>query len=174
MTELVIDIRFAAIADAAALAGVHERSWREAYAGLLPAMALNRMIAQRGAPWWSAALRRRSDILVLDIDATIAGYASLSRSRIGGGGKVGEVRELYLDPLYQGIGFGAQLFGAARQVLNSRGYARVIVTALEENHRAMAFYRQRGGRLLGRGETTFGSKPFATRSFVWTQKPAPT
>lgn len=169
MTELVIDIRFAASSDAAELAGVHERSWREAYAGMLPAMALNRMIAQRGGAWWSAALRRRRNILVLDIDATIAGYASLSRSRIGGGGIVGEVRELYLDPLYQGIGFGAQLFGAARQVLNRRGYARVIVTALEENDRAMAFYRQCGGRLLGRGKTTFGGKPFATRSFVWTQ-----
>ncbi|MDH3194969.1 MAG: GNAT family N-acetyltransferase [Hyphomicrobiales bacterium] len=169
MTELVIDIRFAATGDAAALAGVYERSWREAYAGMLPALALNRMIAQRGALWWSSALRHRSDILVLDIDAAIAGYASLSRARIGGGGMVGEVRELYLDPLYQGIGFGAQLFGAARQVLNSRGNDRVIVTALEENHRAIAFYRQCGGRLLGRGKTTFGGEPFATRSFVWTQ-----
>jgi len=169
MTELVIDIRFAATGDAAELAGVHERSWREAYTGMLPAMALNRMIAQRGAPWWSAALRRRSNILVLDIDAAIAGYATLSRSRIGGGGMVGEVRELYLDPLYQGIGFGAQLFGSARQVLNRRGHARIIVTALEENHRAIAFYRHCGGRLLGSGKTTFGGEPFATRSFVWTQ-----
>ena len=169
MNELVIDIRFAAADEAAELADVHERSWREAYAGLLPAMALNRMIAGRGAPWWSAALRRRSNILVLDIDAAIAGYATLSRSRVGGGGMVGEVRELYLDPLYQGIGFGAQLFGAARQVLNRRGFARIIVTALEENDRAIAFYRHCGGRLLGRGKTVFGGEPFVTRSFVWTQ-----
>ena len=169
MSELVIDIRFAAADEAAELADVHERSWREAYTGMLPAMALNRMIAQRGAPWWSAALRRRSNILVLDIDTVIAGYASLSRSRIGGGGMVGEVRELYLDPLYQGIGFGAQLFGSARQVLNRRGYARIIVTALEENNRAVVFYRQCGGRLLGRGKTVFGEKSFATLSFVWTR-----
>ncbi len=169
MNELVIDIRFAADSEAAQLARVHERSWQEAYAGLLPALALNRMIAQRGAPWWSAALRRRSNILVLDVDTEIAGYATLSQSRVGGGGMVGEVRELYLDPLYQGIGFGAQLFGAARQVLNRRGYSRVIVTALEENDRAIAFYRHCGGRLLGRGNTVFGEKSFATRSFVWTQ-----
>lgn len=169
MTELVIDIRFAGADEAAELADVHERSWREAYAGLLPAMALNRMIAQRGAPWWAAALRRRSNILVLDIDTDIAGYASLSRSRIGGGGMVGEVRELYLDPRYQGIGFGAQLFRAAHQVLNRRGYARVIVTVLEENDRAIAFYRHCGGRLLGRGNTVFGEKSFATRSFVWSR-----
>ena len=169
MSELVIDIRFAAADEAAELADVHERSWREAYTGMLPGMALNRMIAQRGAPWWSAALRRRSNILVLDIDTVIAGYASLSRSRIGGGGMVGEVRELYLDPLYQGIGFGAQLFSSARQVLNRRGYARIIVTALEENDRAIVFYRQCGGRLLGRGKTVFGEKSFATLSFVWTR-----
>ncbi len=169
MTELVIDIRFAAIGDAAELAGVHERSWREAYAGMLPAMALNRMIAQRGGAWWSAALRRRSNILVLDIDAAIVGYATLGRARIGGGGVVGEIRELYLDPHYQGIGFGRQLFFAARQVLNRRGYGRVIVTALEDNHRAIAFYRHCGGRLLGRGKTTFGDKPFTTQSFVWTR-----
>jgi len=169
MNELVIDIRFAAAGEAAELAGVHERSWQEAYAGLLPALALKRMIAQRGTAWWSAALRRRSNILVLDIDAEIAGYATLSRSRIGGGGAVGEVRELYLDPLYQGIGFGAQLFSAARQVLYRRGYARIIVTALEENDRAIAFYRHCGGRLLGRGSTIFGEKSFATRSFVWTK-----
>jgi GNAT superfamily N-acetyltransferase len=169
MTELVIDIRFAAAEEAAELAGVHERSWREAYAGMLPAMALNRMIAQRDAAWWSTALRRRSNILVLNIDTAIAGYAMLSRARVGGGGMVGEVRELYLDPLYQGIGFGAQLFAAARQVLNRRGYSRIIVTALEENDRAIAFYRHCGGRLLGRGKTTFGGEPFATRSFVWSQ-----
>jgi GNAT superfamily N-acetyltransferase len=169
MSELVIDIRFAAADEAGELADVHERSWREAYAGLLPALALNRMIAQRGAPWWSAALRHRGNILVLDIDSKIAGYATLSRARIGGGGMVGEVRELYLDPLYQGIGFGAQLFGSARQVLNRRGNSRIIVTALEENDRAIAFYRHCGGRLLGRGNTVFGGKHFATRSFVWTQ-----
>ena len=169
MVELVIDIRFAAAADAAGLASVYERSWREAYAGMLPAMALNRVIAQRGAPWWSAALRRRSNVLVLDIDAKLAGYATLGRARIGGGGMVGEVRELYLDPLYQGIGFGAQLFRSARQVLERRGYVRIIVTVLEENDRAIAFYRHCGGRLLGRGKTVFGGKSFATRSFVWTR-----
>ena len=169
MTELVIDIRFPGAEEAAELANVYERSWREAYAGMLPALALNRMIAQRGAGWWSTALRRRSNILVLDIDTAIAGYAMLSRARIGGGGMVGEVRELYLDPQYQGIGFGGQLFRAARQVLGRRGYARIIVTALEENERAIAFYRHCGGRLLGRGKTVFGGKSFATRSFVWTK-----
>ncbi len=169
MVELVIDIRFAGTADAIRLAGVYGRSWREAYAGMLPAMALNRMIAQRGAPWWSDALRRRSNVLVLDIDTQLAGYATLGRARIGGGGMVGEVRELYLDPPYQGIGFGKQLFGAARQMLDRRGYARIIVTVLEENDRAIAFYRHCGGRLLGRGSAVFGGTSFATRSFVWTQ-----
>jgi hypothetical protein len=59
MTSLVIDVRPARASDAEQLADAHAAAWREAYAGIIPALTLERMIVRRSAPWWRAVLSRR-------------------------------------------------------------------------------------------------------------------
>src|SRR4051794_3260612 len=55
VSELVISIRHARPQDAAGLSGVHDAAWREAYQGVIPDLALRKMIARRGPRWWRSA-----------------------------------------------------------------------------------------------------------------------
>ena len=162
MKALTVDIRTANASDADAVAGVHDAAWRLAYRGVIPAMHLERMVQRRGSAWWaSAASRSRGGILLLDVGGTIAGYATIGQARGGrfhiGGPWDGEVYELYIAPDYQGLGFGTRLFRMARERLAASGRARTVVWALSDNDPAVAFYRRRGGEVIGRGQERFGA-----------------
>jgi GNAT superfamily N-acetyltransferase len=163
MTSLVIDVRPAREADASGLAEVHAAAWREAYAGIIPALTLERMIARRGAPWWRGMLGRRM-LLVLEVGGAIAGYASVAPASGRGRPGAAELQELYLAPQYQGIGLGARLFTAALKAVKQRGFGRILVRALDANDRAKEFYRRRGGRLVARTEETLGDR---TLPCIW-------
>jgi len=157
MTSLVIDVRPARGSDASELADVYASAWREAYAGIIPALTLERMIVRRGTTWWRDIMRKRA-ILVLDVDGVVAGYASFAPAAGRGRAGAAEIQELYLRPEYQGIGLGARLFGAAMKRIRSRGYARVLVRALAENDRANGFYLRRGGRMIARTDESLGGR----------------
>src|SRR4051794_7159425 len=152
MSELVIAIRRAKPADASALAGVFDAAWREAYLGIIPGVALTRMMSRRGPRWWRAAIDRGRPLAVLDVHDKVAGYVSYGRCRDRSLAAEGEVDELYLAPEYQGIGFGKRLFRAARNDLSDRNIRRIMVWCLSENPRARAFYERLGGRRIA--ETT--------------------
>jgi ribosomal protein S18 acetylase RimI-like enzyme len=148
VSELVISIRHARAEDAAVLSGVFDAAWREAYQGIIPALALRKMIARRGPRWWRSAISRGRALVVLDVGEAIAGYASYGRCRDRSVRADGEIDELYLAPEYQGLGFGTRLFKAVCNDLRDRGAQRVVVWALTDNERACAFYQQLGGRLV--------------------------
>jgi len=152
MKELVISIRRAKSEDAAALSGVFDAAWREAYQGIIPALALERMMARRGPRWWLSTIGRGRPLVVLEIGETIAGYVSYGRCRDRSLPADGEVDELYLAPEYQGLGFGTRMFKAVRNDLGDRDIKRVVVWALSDNERACAFYQRLGGKLIA--ETT--------------------
>jgi GNAT superfamily N-acetyltransferase len=152
MSELTISIRRARTEDAAALSSVFDSAWREAYQGILPALALDRMIGRRGPRWWLSTIGRGRPLVVLDVGEAIAGYVTYGRCRDRSLPADGEIDELYLAPEYQGLGFGKRLFKAVRNDLDDRGAKRVAVWCLAENERACAFYRNMGGRMIA--ETT--------------------
>ena len=112
-----------------------------------PGLTLERMIARRGPAWWSRMHGRGFRALVVDCDGTLAGYATLGRSRGAGGRAFGEIYELYLRPEYQGCGLGRRLFAEARRKSWRRiGLDRLTVWALKrENEIACRFYRAMGG-----------------------------
>jgi GNAT superfamily N-acetyltransferase len=163
MTSLVIDVRPARSTDAVGLSEVYADAWREAYAGIIPALTLHRMIVRRGAGWWGEMMQQRS-ILVLDVGGTVAGYASFAPAAGRLRPAAAEIQELYLRPEYQGIGLGARLFAATLKRIRGRGYGCVLVRALEENDRANGFYTRRGGRLVARTEETLGGR---TLPCIW-------
>ena len=167
MSAIVIHVRAARASDAEALARVHDAAWREAYAGIIPGLALERMVLRRGPVWWADAARRRS-VLVIEVAREVAGYATLGRARLNGSQAAGEIHELYLAPEYQGLGFGVRLFEAATREFRSRRMTRMIVRALADNERAVEFYRRRGGRIVGSSEEKLGERPLKSIVFAWT------
>lgn len=158
MVEKVITIRAAKASDADAIAAVHDASWRDAYRGVIPGRELERMVARRGPRWWRTAILRGTRLCVLDFDDTIAGYVSYGRNRVPSLPFGGEVFEIYLAPEFQGLGFGKRLFKAARRDLAEHGYMSVLVWALADNDRALAFYERLGGRIVRRAEERFGDE----------------
>ena len=162
-----IATRWSAAADDAGLACVHRDAWRYAYAGIIPGLTLERMIARRGPAWWSRMHARGFRALVLDCDGTLAGYATLGRSRVPTGGGTGEIYELYVRPEYQGCGLGRRLFGESRRTLAAHGLPRLSVWALSDNEIACRFYRAMGGAEAAHAEDRFCGVPLAKTGFAW-------
>ena len=156
MATLTISIRQARAEDAGALSGVFDAAWREAYQGVIPPLALERMIARRGPAWWLATVGRGRPLVVLDVGETVAGYVSYGRCRDRSLPAEGELDELYLAPEYQGLGFGKRLFKAVRNDLSDRNASRVAVWSLADNDRARAFYERLGGRMIAESADHFG------------------
>ena len=156
MSDLLVSIRRAKAGDTAGLSRVFEAAWREAYWGVIPGLALEKMIARRGGEWWRAAIGRGRPLVVLDVGQGIAGYVSYGRCRDRRLQAEGEIDELYLAPEYQGIGYGRRLFKAVRNDLQDRQMKRIGLWALSENGRARAFYEGLGARSVAEVEERIG------------------
>ena len=167
MTAITISIRRARPEDANDLSGVFDETWREAYQGILPAMALERMISRRGPRWWLQTIGRGRPLVVLDVGDKVVGYVAYGRCRDRSLPADGEIDELYLSPQYQGLGFGKRLFKAVRNDLDDRGAKRVAVWSLSDNERACAFYRRLGGRMIAETNERFGGETLAKSCFLY-------
>ena len=167
MSTRTIRIRTAEPADAAGVAAVHDAAWMEAYRGIIPGTHLERMVQRRGETWWANAITKGSRIVVLDVQDTIAGYASYGRNRAVSLPYRGEIFEIYLLPEYQGLGFGRRLFTAAQRELANHGLTSSVVWSLADNERAVGFYENLGGFLVGRAHETFGDVSRERLAFGW-------
>ena len=146
MSTRTTSIRRARESDLGGLSKVFDASWREAYRGIIPGVALERLIASRDRAWWRGALRRGRPIAVVETAEQVVGYAAYGRTRSRALGTEAEIDELYLLPEYQGVGLGRRLFRAVRNDLADHGLTRLGVWSLEDNDRAGAFYEGLGGK----------------------------
>jgi ribosomal protein S18 acetylase RimI-like enzyme len=167
MSDLLVSIRHAKSDDAEGLARVFEQAWREAYQGIIPGLALERMLARRGARWWQSTVSRGRPLAVLDIGQGIAGYVSYGRCRDRALPAKGEIDELYLAPEYQGLGFGRRLFKAVRNDLADRDLDRLVVWALADNERACAFYERLGGRSIAQVKERIGGVSLSKVAYLF-------
>ncbi|MEZ5922985.1 MAG: GNAT family N-acetyltransferase [Hyphomicrobiaceae bacterium] len=153
-------------ADASPLAAVFRESWLVAYQGIIPYAYLTAMIGRRGTEWWDSILSTSELPLVLEAGGTVAGYASYGRAR-GPLKYDGEIYELYLAPVYQGLGFGEQLFESARQRLAEKELHSLVVWALSDNLGACDFYHRRGGTPVAKASERFGTALVPKTAFAW-------
>ena len=167
MSELLQDIRRARPEDATEIAEGHEASWRQAYSGMLPHRALDRMVRRRGGQWWEQAIRRSTIILVAEVADQIAGYATLGINRVKSLAPDGEIYEIYLRPEYQGIGLGTGLFLDARRELQRRRLKGAAVWVLADNAQAIRFYENAGGEKIAEGYEVFDSERVLKIAYGW-------
>src|SRR3954471_8111264 len=167
MSTILIEVRRAKANDAVAVAGTHDEAWRTAYRGIIPGSELEKLISRRGPAWWEAAIRKGSRVALLMFSERIAGYANYGRNRARSLSYDGEIYELYLRPEYQGLGFGRRLFTAARRDLLQSGMRSLVIWALSDNERAVAFYRALGGQPVARSSEKFGEKVLDKIAFAW-------
>lgn len=162
----LISIRPSEPADAVALAALHAEAWRYAYRGIVPGIALERMVARRGAHWW-AAVCREDPPLVVTFDERPVGYAAFGRCRMGGTPPLGEIHELYVRPECHGCGFGRALFESARDRLARRYPGGLVIWALAENALACRAYEGLGGRPRARAIERLGGARLEKIAYFW-------
>lgn len=163
----LIEIRRATHEDCGAIARVHDAAWRLAYRGLIPGLELERMVQRRGPGWWSRALRRGSRVSVLVSGAQVVGYTNFGGNRAKSLPYGGEIYEIYLDPVHQGLGFGQRLFEAARRDLARAGLEGLVVWALKDNVGATGFYTALGGQPVAASMEQFGTKSLDKTAYAW-------
>ncbi|HEU4380735.1 MAG TPA: GNAT family N-acetyltransferase, partial [Hyphomicrobiaceae bacterium] len=79
----------------------------------------------------------------------------------------GEIFELYLDPVHQGLGLGEHLFEGCRHALDMRKLNGLIVWALLDNTQACDFYWRRGGRPVTSAFAKIGGERLEKVAFAW-------
>ena len=134
--------------DAAALAEVHVRSWRETYPGLLPDHRLRRLSVPTHAIRFrrQLSLARAGDVvLVAEGPDGLAAYCNGAAAVGGGSGGEAEIHTLYVLKFAQGRGLGRRLFTTTARVLRTQGSRSLRVWVLTNNARARAFYAHIGG-----------------------------
>ncbi|HRD74575.1 MAG TPA: GNAT family N-acetyltransferase [Hyphomicrobiaceae bacterium] len=162
-------IRKGVPADAAALAVLFRETWELTYRAIIPAVHLETLIRRRNEDAWRLALGASEGILVLEVLGVIAGYASFGAARGRGRSAYrGEIYELYLAPVYQGLGLGEHLFEATRSALDQRRLSGLIVWALADNLPALSFYWARGGRPIARVTDRMAGVPLPKVAYGWT------
>ena len=159
-------VRNAKLSDAANLVGIFQSSWRNTYAGLIPHDSLESIVRRRDIGWWRAQIRSGEMILVTEAGGTLAGYATAGFARSKGHHQ-GEIYELYLAPIYQGLGLGEHLFEGCRYRLDERRLNGLIVWSLTENLNAVDFYERRGGRRVARATERFGRTKLDKLALGW-------
>ncbi|MGI8841202.1 MAG: GNAT family N-acetyltransferase [Caulobacteraceae bacterium] len=138
----------AGLGDAATLARVHVKAWRETYAGLLPAGYLAAMSVPLHARRWRHQLTRaRPGELVLAAEGPEGpvGYCAGALDPAAPGRA--EIFTLYLLREAQGLGLGRRLMESAARVFQGQGASALALWVLAGNLRARRFYRRLGGAL---------------------------
>lgn len=142
-----VTIRPAQVGDAAAIADVHVRSWREAYTGIVPDDYLAGLDPHQRTPVWTENLRRGPDDHVLtwvaEVAGRIVGFATLGPGRdedVRRGDR--EIYSIYLEPEQWGRGVARDLM---RTVVSEAGPStRIVLWVLADAERAQHFYRRHG------------------------------
>ncbi|XP_072259096.1 thialysine N-epsilon-acetyltransferase-like [Pyxicephalus adspersus] len=82
----------------------------------------------------------------------LAGYALFANSYSSWTGRTLHLEDLYVSPQFRGRGIGKMLMRKVAQLCLSLGCARLQLSVLDWNHKAIAFYQSRGGRNLSEEE----------------------
>jgi GNAT superfamily N-acetyltransferase len=142
-------VRRATLADAAAIAEVHVRTWQSAYEHVFGAERLTGVTVEQRLPMWRQILQTEEQkaFVAEDEDDRIIGWCTVGPSRDDDAD--GELWGIYVLPDAWGSGAGTVLMAAGVGALRESGCREVILWVLEDNPRARRFYEREGWVLDG-------------------------
>lgn len=138
-----LTIRPATTADASAIARIHVASWREAYAGIVPADYLAGLDVDAREQWWVDLLSRSTGTWLAILDQRTVGFAHLGAAS-DEDAEPGDLQlySIYLDPESWGRGVARDLLRTALETVPAS--TAVSLWVLADNERARRFYRRHG------------------------------
>jgi ribosomal protein S18 acetylase RimI-like enzyme len=139
-------IRPAVITDAPAIADVHVSTWRDAYAGIVPAEILAGLDAGERAAFWRDVLEQEHSVLVCVDEGKVFGFCSLipSRDEDAAERSTAEIASLYVRAASWRRGVGSALCASAFDLAQAAGFSAVTLWVLAENRAARGFYEKVG------------------------------
>lgn len=165
-------VRPAGTADAAWLAALAERTFRETYSAENTAENMERYVREHFGPARQEAELRdpRMSTLVAEVDGRAAGYAQLTQSEPPPSVTTPaplEVVRFYVDRPWHGQGVAQTLMAAAVETARAAGARTLWLGVWERNERAIAFYRKSGFADVGTQTFVLGTD--RQRDFVLAQ-----
>jgi GNAT superfamily N-acetyltransferase len=133
--------------DTDAIGVLHVRTWKVAYAGMLPDPILDGLDPRVKAAQWSRVFRpaARTRLFVAERDEAIIGFAAYGPHREPDlGDETGELYAIYVAPEAWGSGAGHALIDAVVAGLRRDGRTTGVLRVLDANVRARAFYEREG------------------------------
>jgi len=141
-----MQIRRATPEDAGAIAVIHVASSRAAYRGILPEEVLQAFTVERRETIWREILTTRdADVWIAEHAGRDLGWICVGASRDPDAKPTtAELRAMYIDPGSWRRGVGRALWSQAEAVLRAANCPQITLWVLEDNARALAFYRSVG------------------------------
>ena len=142
-------VRAAVPADAPAMAALHVRAWRAAYAGIIPDGFLAGLRVEEREAMWRRSLTApelapaERAIFVAEEGGTLLGFAAAGHARGDDEFGQGELYAINVDPEAWGGRASGALLEAATAWLDAR-FAVSILWVVDRNERARAFYAGAG------------------------------
>ena len=162
-------LRAAGPADAAAVARVHQESWRTTYTGILPRDFIEHQAGRRSEDMWRGRLERSRELetvwLAEDAGAPL-GFAACGQARHRLEGLEAEVYALYVLQGEQRRGIGRALVRECARHFVRHGHFGFYLWVLKAN-RARLFYEAMGGAQVAEKSERLGLHSFAEIAYAW-------
>lgn len=125
-------VRSATAADAADVAEIWHRGWKDGHVGHVPA---DLVAVRTEESFRSRAGERVGDTVVAEVEDRVAGFFMLADD---------ELEQLYVDCAYRGHGIAPLLIEAAAEAVAAAGHQRIWLAVAAGNQRARRFYAKVG------------------------------
>jgi ribosomal protein S18 acetylase RimI-like enzyme len=152
--ELTMEFRIrpATVFDAANIPRLHLRAWRDTYKGLATVEAFNIMDEAFRHKRWQRTLSEPGPhqlAVIAEHEGLVVGIGLSGAPGHAIFGGRGEIRSLYVDPVYKRRGLGRLLLRHLGTNLADHGYVGAALGVVVGNHPAVAFYQSLGARSVG-------------------------
>jgi RimJ/RimL family protein N-acetyltransferase len=150
-----VKVREATVEDVPAVCVVRRRSWRAAYAGLMPQPVIDSLdLGTMWSTWRASVARPPAPAMQLFIGGPPGEVHSYAFVRPADASRdAGQVAAVYSDPTAWGTQAGWAVFSRAVDHLHSHGFTDLSLWMLKGNERAGRFYERAGWRPDGEEET---------------------
>jgi ribosomal protein S18 acetylase RimI-like enzyme len=174
MSHDPVQLRTAAVSDAALIAGMHTRSRASAYRGVLADRYLDHEALAEALALWPVKLQELTsgagEVLIAERERRAVGFICMFAPD--------ENRSVFIDnlhamPEHKGSGAGTALLDEARRWALARGAVRMHLFVLDRNVAAIGFYESRGWQCIGRKNDTMGGSAIVALIYALPLGPPP-
>jgi ribosomal protein S18 acetylase RimI-like enzyme len=141
-----VAVRAARAGDAARLAEIFLRAWRDAYRGVVADEIIDGLQPAELERWWTSLVTEHDVVVAVRNDEPVG------MARFGADlddASRGHLFSLYVDPTASGAGVGQTLLAHVSAQLAAAGYTHATLWVFAANERALRFYRAAGWEPTG-------------------------